>query len=41
MADFTPEEEGPRAGERVVFTAWLGVIGVGLLFMLTVPLLGR
>jgi hypothetical protein len=41
MADFTPEEDGPRTGERVVFAVWVGVIGVGLLFMLAVPLLGR
>jgi len=41
MADFTPEEAGPRPGEAVVFWAWLIVIGGGLAIMITIPLLGR
>jgi hypothetical protein len=41
MADFTPEEVGPRAGEAVVFWTWMIVIAVGLGAMITIPLLGR
>jgi len=41
MADFTPEEEGPHRGEVVVFWAWAVIIGVGLVTMITIPLMGR
>ena len=41
MADFTPEEMGPRVGEAVVFWTWMIVIVVGLAAMITIPLLGR
>jgi hypothetical protein len=40
-ADFTPEEEGARLGERVVFWAWAGAIAAGLAVMILVPLTGR
>ena len=39
--EFTPEEEGARLGERVVFWAWAGVLAVGLAVMIVVPLTGR
>jgi len=41
MTDFTPEEEGPRPGEVVVFWGWLIVIAAGLAVMITIPLIGR
>jgi hypothetical protein len=41
MADFTPEELGPRPGEAVVFWTWMVVIVSGLAVMITIPLLGR
>ena len=41
MADFTPEETGPRAGELVVFWTWMVVIVGGLAVMITIPLIGR
>jgi hypothetical protein len=39
--DFTPEERGDRAGERIVFWAWAGAIALGLVIMITLPLVGR
>ncbi|KQZ84944.1 hypothetical protein ASD56_00715 [Microbacterium sp. Root166] len=39
--DFTPEEEGPRPGEAVVFWSWIAVLAVGLAYMILVPLSGR
>ena len=41
MVDFTPEEEGPRPGEAVVFWSCLGFLAVGLLYMIALPLMGR
>lgn len=41
MADFTPGETGPRAGEAVVFWTWMVVVVVGLAVMIAVPLIGR
>jgi hypothetical protein len=41
MADFTPEEEGPQRGEVVVFWSWAVLIAVGLVAMITIPVLGR
>jgi hypothetical protein len=41
MADFTPEEEGPHRGEAIVFWTWGVIIAVGLVTMITLPLLGR
>lgn len=38
---FTPDEAGPRMGERVVFGAWASVIVLGLVVMIAIPLLGR
>lgn len=38
---YTPEEHGPRLGERVVFWSWMSLIAVGLAIMITVPLTGR
>lgn len=39
--DFTPEEEGPRPGEAVVFWSWIAVLAVGLAYMILIPLSGR
>jgi hypothetical protein len=36
--DYTPEEERGRVGERVVFAAWAGVISLGLIVMIVIPL---
>ena len=41
MVDFTPEEAGERAGEAVVFWSWIAVLGLGLTYMIALPLLGR
>lgn len=41
MADFTPEEAGPQAGEHVVFWTWTLIIAVGLTAMIATPLMGR
>ena len=41
MADFTPEEAGPRPGEIVVFWSWIVVLAVGLVYMVAIPLMGR
>jgi hypothetical protein len=41
MPDFTPEEEGSRPGEAVVFWSCVGVMSAGLIFMLAIPLMGR
>ncbi|MDW4573259.1 hypothetical protein R8Z57_10810 [Microbacterium sp. M3] len=41
MVDFTPEEEGPRRGEAVVFWSWIIVLAVGLAYMIAIPLMGR
>ncbi len=41
MFDFTPEEEGERAGEAVVFWSWIVVLAVGLAYMIALPLAGR
>ncbi|WP_426324403.1 hypothetical protein [Microbacterium sp. E-13] len=41
MVDFTPEEEGARRGEAVVFWSWIGVLAVGLAYMIVLPLTGR
>jgi hypothetical protein len=38
---FTPEEEGARRGEAIVFTAWAAGIGLGLVIMIVIPLVGR
>jgi hypothetical protein len=41
MPDFTPEEEGARRGEAVVFWSWIAVLAVGLAYMIALPLGGR
>jgi hypothetical protein len=41
VADFTPEEEGPTAGEHVVFWTWATLITAGLVYMIAIPLVGR
>ena len=41
MPDFTPEEEGARRGEAVVFWSWIAVLTVGLAYMIALPLAGR
>ncbi|MFE5409949.1 hypothetical protein [Microbacterium sp. NPDC056569] len=41
MVDSTPEEEGPRRGEAVVFWCWIAVLAGGLGYMIAVPLMGR
>ena len=41
MADFAPEEAGPRLGAWVTFWAWAGAIGLGLALMIVTPLMGR
>jgi len=41
MADFTPEEEGARRGEAVVFWSWITLLAVGLAYMIAIPLAGR
>jgi hypothetical protein len=41
VVDFTPEEEGPRRGEAVVFWSWIIVLAVGLAYMIAIPLMGR
>ncbi len=41
MVDFTPEEEGPHRGERIVFWSWAVIIAVGLVVMIAIPVLGR
>ena len=41
MPDFTPEEEGARRGETVVFWSWIAVLAVGLAYMIALPLAGR
>ncbi|WP_268807194.1 hypothetical protein [Microbacterium timonense] len=41
MADFTPEEEGPRRGEVVMFWSWIAVLGLGLAYMIAIPLAGQ
>ena len=41
MSEFTPEDGGPRPGEAVVFWSWIGVVAVGLVIMIVVPLMGR
>jgi hypothetical protein len=41
IVDFTPEEEGPRPGEAVVFWSWIAVLAVGLAYMILIPLSGR
>ncbi len=38
MSDFTPEEAGTYAGERIVFWVWMSIVTVGLVTMLTVAL---
>ncbi|MCX6501519.1 MAG: hypothetical protein NT132_03785 [Microbacterium sp.] len=38
VARMTPEEEGPRAGERIVFWAWSAVLAAGLIVMIVIPL---
>ena len=38
---YTPEEHGPRVGERVVFWSWMSLIAVGLTIMIAVPLAAR
>jgi hypothetical protein len=39
--DFTPEEAGERPDEAVVFWSWIGVLAVGLVYMIAIPLIGR
>jgi hypothetical protein len=41
VPDFTPEEAGPRRGEAVVFWSWITLLGVGLAYMITIPLMGQ
>jgi hypothetical protein len=41
MIHFTPEEEGERAGEAVVFWSWIAVLALGLAYMIALPLAGR
>jgi hypothetical protein len=41
MTDFTPEEEGGRRGEAVVFWSWIAVLAIGLAYMILIPLGGR
>ena len=41
MPDFTPEEEGPRHGEAVVFWSWIAVLAAGLAYLIVIPLAGR
>lgn len=41
VVDYTPEKEGARLGERIVFWSWAGVILLGLAYMFFVPLVGR
>lgn len=36
MSEFTPEEEGARRGEAVVFWAWITVLAGGLAYMLAI-----
>jgi hypothetical protein len=38
MPEMTPEEDGPRVGERIVFWAWAAVLAVGLVIMIAIPL---
>lgn len=40
MASTSKEAETSRS-EAVVFWTWIGVLGVGLAYMITIPLLGR
>lgn len=39
--DSTPEEEGPRRGEAIVFWSWIAVLAGGLVYMIAIPLSGR
>lgn len=41
MVDFTPEEEGARRGEAVVFWSWIAVLAGGLTYLIAIPLMGR
>lgn len=41
MIHFTPEEEGGRPGEAVVFWWWIAVLALGLAYMIALPLAGR
>ncbi|WP_275403138.1 hypothetical protein [Microbacterium hibisci] len=41
MVDFTPEEEGARRGEAVVFWSWIVVLAGGLAYLIAIPLMGR
>ena len=41
MVDFTPEEEGSRPSQAVVFWSCVGMMAVGLIYMIVIPLLGR
>lgn len=40
MADATEETTTPL-GTKIVFSAWLGIITVGLVTMIALPLMGR
>jgi hypothetical protein len=37
-SEFTPEGDGVRAGERIVFIAWAAAIVIGLALMIAIPL---
>ncbi len=41
VPDFTPEEDGPRPGEAVIFWSCLGLLGAGLAYLIAIPLMGR
>lgn len=41
VVDFTPEEAGERPGEAAVFWSWIALLGIGLAYMIAVPLMGR
>lgn len=41
MAELTPEESRPQAGERAMFWAWILIIAAGLAVMITLPMIGR
>lgn len=41
MADASDEDGVPSRAEDVVFWSWIGVLAVGLAYMLILPLTGR
>ena len=41
MASATSKEETTSRSEAVVFWTWIGVLAVGLAYMIAIPLSGR